>query len=470
MPVEVPSKVDIVTWLINVKHKWQTETEDHWANPSLYPIMREVMHESVHFWQAVGLPYFLRISCSAYRDFQEIRSCAFKQDQQKAIPVDQLHLEPNYLYFTSVLSLNNKYGELSGTDLLEGLARYWDIHLCGMRHAIDRLIAEGKITQADVKEAEKKYGPFFLRDGINFTDSAVRFVFDQERLYSKAYDYTVRTVGRYGYILFPIIGFLALSSGGQSVSKFQKWLNLYKETKPFEISEGNFLMIWKQCLHDSLKWISNKLQERIFSSLSVYNHLREKMTAWQIKSSLPPKFGLLTPHGVLDRYIRNYWQKMQEENPAIDRKDVELHFHNAFCLPGDPFLREVLVNISHPPVIMFSDQKTWIDEKNWGEMSPQLEEELIAFGSQMGAAMALSGMFNAETLQVTCPYTKCPWHTTRLCWKVTFYPDKPENCIMPNLYRTQMNIDLPLAKDWNVGRIEHPVIKQDQQILSIELF
>jgi hypothetical protein len=470
MSLKALSKVDIVTWLINVKHKWQKETENHWANPSLYPFMREVLHESVHFWQAIGLPYFLRVSCRAYRDFQEVRACAFRDNQQKPVPMDQLKLEPNYFYFSSVLGVNYKYGELSGADLLEGLARYWDIHLCGMRHAIDRLIEEGKISQQDVVKAEQKHGNFFLNDGINFTDAAVRFVFDQERLYNKAYDFTVHSTGRYAYILFPIMGFFALSSGGQSVTKFQEWITIWEDTKPFEIPKGNFLKVWRQCFKQAFKWISTDLKEQVYSSLTVYNHLRKKMTAWQIKSSFPSKFGLLTPHGVLDRYIRNYWQLMREKRPTIHDQDVELHFHEAFCLPGDPFFRDILLNIFHPPVIIFSDQKNWLDGKNWGEFTAALEKDLIAFGGQMGSAMALSGMFDAKSLKVSCPHTQCDWHRSKLCWKVLTFPDEAENCIMPNLYQSQMNIDLPLDKDWDIGMIDHPLAKNHSHLLSIELF
>ena len=65
MPSEALSKVDIVSWLINVKHDWRDEKEDHWANPSQYPFMREIIHETVHFWQAIGIPYFLKISVFA---------------------------------------------------------------------------------------------------------------------------------------------------------------------------------------------------------------------------------------------------------------------------------------------------------------------------------------------------------------------------------------------------------------------
>jgi hypothetical protein len=470
MPIEALSKVDIVTWLINVRHKWQEQTEDHWANPSLYPFMREVLHESVHFWQAIGLPYFLKVSCSVYRDFQEVRACAFKDSQDKAIPVNQLQLEQNYLYFSGVLSASHKYGYLSGTDLLEGLARYWDIHLCGLRHAIDRLKDEGKITQQDVEDAQLKYGPFFLSDGINFTDSAVRFVFEQERIYNKAYDFTAKELGRYAYILFPILGFYALSSGGQSVSKFQKWVKIYKETNPFDVPKGNFLEVWRKSFDAAAKWILNDLEEQLYSSLTVYSHLRKKIIAWQMKSTFPANFGILAPHGVLDRYVQSYWLMMKEQHPNINDQDVEIYFHPAFCFPGDPFYRDILLERFHPPVILFSDQKTWLDTKNWGQMTEDLHDELIAFGGQIGCAMALSGMFNADSIKVDCPHKQCQWHRTKLCWKVSSFPDEAKDCIMPDLYRKQMNIDLPTDKDWNVRWIDHPIAKEKSELLSIEMF
>ena len=80
MPHAPSSTVDITTWQIRVRHDWEAETDDHWENPSEHPVMREVLHESVHFWQAVGLPYFLRITCAAYWDFQRVRAAAFGQD------------------------------------------------------------------------------------------------------------------------------------------------------------------------------------------------------------------------------------------------------------------------------------------------------------------------------------------------------------------------------------------------------
>ena len=132
-------------------------------------------------------------------------------------------MTPTARFASGRKKLNHPFGDakLSGGDIIEGLARYWDIHLCGIRQALERIKAEGGASEKEMKEAEEKYGPFFLPDGKQYTDSAVRFVFDVERRYNRAYDFMIETVGREAFILFPIFGFFALSGQGMSVSHFQ---------------------------------------------------------------------------------------------------------------------------------------------------------------------------------------------------------------------------------------------------------
>jgi hypothetical protein len=448
MPDLTGSKVDTVTWLISIGHAWQAESVDHWDNPSLYPFMREVLHETVHFWQAVGTPYLLRLSCGAYRDFQEVRARAFSQDPTRPVPVDQLRLEPGYQYFSGSLRMMHRFGELSGADLIEGLARYWDIHLCGMRQALNRILDEGAATQADIAEAERLHGPFVRPDGINFTDAAVRFIFERERRYNLAYDYAMRHLGREGYILFPVLAYFALSCGKASVSTFLRWVQLFAATRPFVIAPGHFQVAWQRCYEDAFRWITETLAEPVFSPLTVYAQRRKKMLQWVLATQLPSRFGLMNAHGVLDRYMQTYWSWMRHSNPNLPREDVELRFHAAFCLPGNPIYREHLVRGFHPPVVLFEDGSSWFDTTNWGDASAHLEQNLVSFGALMGATMAVTGVFDSERLTVTCPHQTCPWHRTKLCWKVSRFPARAEECPMPDLYKSQLNFDLPHEPSW----------------------
>lgn len=462
MPEEAYNKVDIVSWLINVRHDWEPETEDHWDNPSQYPIMRQILHESVHFWQAVGTPYFSEVSFDAFKDYLRIRSTAYEKSKNDPIPVDLLELEPNRLYFLYYQKIMHRYGELSGADIIEGLARYWDIHLCGVRHMLEGL------DKKEVDDAQLKYGPFFLPDQLHYTDTAFRYVFEEvEARYNKAYKFALDNIGREAFILFPILGFLSLSTS-HSVSNFQKFVKLYAETKPLKIPRGNFLQVWDKIYDDAFKWIKDDLNEPIYSSLTVYNRSRKKLAGWSINSPLVKKLGIIIGHGALDPYIRQYWQFMKFKNPAVPKEDLELHINTGFCLPGNPDYRINLYRGFHPPVILFADGKSWIDQTNWGDRTAGLENELISFGGTMGAAMALSGEFDTNVLKVKCPHISCEWHNTRLCWKVIRFPDQPGNCIMPNLYKTMMYIDLPQDKDWDVGQIERPIQDNREHFLSTE--
>lgn len=469
MPHAPSSTVDITTWQIRVRHDWEAETDDHWENPSEHPVMREVLHESVHFWQAVGLPYFLRITCAAYWDFQRVRAAAFGQDGDSPVPVDQLELEANRLYFGSYVALSHTYGRLSGIDILEGLARYWDLHLCGMRAAIDRLVEEGHTTREEIEAAEKKYGAFFLGDGLNYTDAALRFVFDKERLYYRAYDFAYETLGREAFILFPVLAYLALCAGGQSVTRCQRWMERYSQDKPFEIIRGNFLQVWTKCFEDCVEWIKNDLGERLYSSLTVYSRARAKIGKWSYATPQMYKFGIFPGHGVLDRYLEGYWQLLRMRNPGTGQEDIELLFSPEFCFPGIPANRDLLHRYFHPPVIEFADGNTWLDLQNWGDLADGLVQDLENFGGQLGAAIALAGIYDAEALLVGCPHHDCPWHGTGLCWKVSAYPKKAQDCHMPALYGEQMNLALPEQADWNVGKINRP-INQDNVFLELEIY
>lgn len=469
MAVAATNKVDIVSWLIHVKHAWQKETEDHWANPSLHPFMREVLHESVHFWQAIGLPYFLRISFDAFKDFQRVRAEAIAQQPDAPLPADRLDLEPRRAYFLGYRRLAHQYGELSGADLIEGLARYWDFHLCGVRRALDRLVDEGKATSGDLDVVQGTYGPFFLNDDQHYTDAALRFLFDVESAYYRAYRFTLDTVGREAFILFPVFGFLAMSSGGMSVSTFQRWLQQYAAARPFVIPRGHFFDAWHHTFRAAYRWITEELEEPLYSSLTVYSRLRRKMVHWVLQTPLAHRFGLIAGHGVLDRYLNNYWQWMRAVHPNTADDDVELHLHPAFCLPGIPAYRDVLQTRFHPPVILFSDGKTWLDETNWGLHTPALEEDLLSFGAMLGATMALTGEFPAEAMPVRCPHTTCPWHRSRLCWKVARFPDTAEACPMPDIYRTQLNVDVPADPAWEAGRAQRPIAQDHARLLALEI-
>jgi len=469
MPHAPSSTIDITTWQIRVRHYWEPETEDHWENPSLYPFMREVLHESVHFWQVVGLPYFLRVTCAAYWDFQRVRASAFGQGGDRPVPLDKFELEPNRLYFGPYISLSNVYGQLSGIDILEGLARYWDIHLCGMRAAIDRLLEEGHTSQKEIDAAEAQYGPFFLADGLNYTDAALRFVFDKERLYNKAYGFTHQVMGREAFIVFPIIAYLALCSGGQSVTNFQKWVEKFSEEKPFKIPQGNFLQIWPQCFSSCVDWIIKNLDEKLYSSLTVYAKANQKIGAWGIATPQMHQFGLFNGHGVIDRYLQRYFEIMEVRNPDVHKDDIEIMFSGEFCLPGIPGNRTLLHRFFHPPVIEFADGKTWVDQSNWDGLADGLADDMENFSGELGAAVALTGIYDADSLQVRCPHDDCPWHHTSLCWKVSRYPDHAQNCHMPKLYREQMNLELPLQADWSVSRIDRP-INQENGLLDLEIY
>jgi hypothetical protein len=473
MPAPAANKVDIVTWLINVHHPWQEESDDYWSNPSLYPFMREVLHESVHFWQAVGTPYFLRQSFAAFRDYQEVRDRAVRQGaaEGQPVPIDRLELEPRRTYFLNYQRLNQPYGEgqLSGADLIEGLTRYWDVHLCGMRAALERLVDEGKVSRGEIEAAERRLGPFFRPDGLNYTDAALRFVFENESRYEKAYNFTYNHVGREAFILFPVLGFLALSSGSRSVSNFQRWVILYEETRPFPIPPGgHFFDAWDDCFGRAQRWIMEDLREEIHSSLTVYRHYARKLIGWSLGSSLARRFGLMDGHGILDRYLRKYWWLMRTTYPDVAEDDVELRFHPAFCLPGNPKFRRILTRHLHPPVILFSGGQTWLDQENWRDETPELKEQLRYFGGMLGAAMALTGEFPAPSLKVRCPHTGCPWHATRLCWKVDNYPDRPEDCPMPRLYREQMNLALPATPGWSVAQVDRPIAQERAEIVGTE--
>lgn len=468
MPSEISNKVDIVSWLITVSHPWQPETQDHWDNPSVYPFMREVLHESVHFWQAVGIPYFLRISFEAYRDFQRVRASAVEQSiDNRPVPMDRLRLEENRIYFSGYQRLNRTYGDLAGADIIEGLARYWDIHLCGAREALNRFELEGRISTKDIAAAQLNYGPFYLPDGNNYTDALLNYLFEVETRYNIAYRYIVERIGREAFILFPVLGFLALSAGRMSVSKFQNWVNRFADERPFAIQRGNFILVWNETFKQAFNWITKDLGEPVYSSLTVYRKLSKKMASWSLSSSLARRFGLMASHGVLDRYMRNYGQWVKHDHPELPDEDVELHINPAFCFPGNPIYRELLARNFHPPVILFSEGKAWVDEVNWQNMSDKLSDELSALGAMLGAAMAISGEFGKK-FAVRCPHLTCPWHRTQVCWKVRHFPDKAENCHLPQLYRSQLSLDLPTDADWHVGKIDRLSVNERESLLAVE--
>jgi hypothetical protein len=123
----------------------------------------------------------------------------------------------------------------------------------------------------------------------------------------------------------------------------------------------------------------------------------------------------------------------------------------------------------HPPVIEFADGLAWVDRNNWGDLADGLADDMEKFSGELGAAIALSGIYDAGSLQVGCPHNACPWHATGLCWKVSRFPDHAQQCHMPSLFRSQMNLELPVQAGWNVAKIERP-INNDKLLLNIEIF
>jgi hypothetical protein len=468
MAIPAANRIDLLSWHISVDHPWEAETEDHWRNPSTHVVMREILHESVHFWQAVSTPYLLRLSVGAFRDFLRLRDHAARQSRDgRPVPVDTLKLEDNRYYFLQLHRLHFAYGELSAGDLVEGLARYWDVHLCGARAALERLQAEGKISDDDIRAGEKRLGPFFLPDGFSYSHHLLDFVFEYEARYNRAYKFALERIGPEAFILFPILGFLALGAGSQSVTAFQRWAGAFVQSRPFEIPSGNFLTVWPECFRRAYGWITEQLGEPLYSALTAYSSLCKKMVSWSAGSALAARFGLVTGHGVLDRYLQGYWQWMRERNPDLPKENVELRFDLAFAVPGHPLHRRSLVRRFHPPVVFFEDGPIWRDEVNWPPGGAKPEVELPLFGAMAGAAMALTGEFR-ERLQVRCPHVDCPWHRTQLCWKVDRFPAVAASCRMPALYREQMLIDLPARRDWTAAEVDRPITRERRDLLALE--
>lgn len=463
------NKVDLTSWHITVHHPWEPETDDHWDNPSAHLVMREVLHEAVHFWQAVGTPYLLRLSVGVFRDFLLVRDHALRQSRDgQAVAVDRLQLEDNRHYFGGLFRLTATYGSLSAADLIEGLARYWDIHLCGARAALERLQHEGKVGDAEIQEGQLRLGPFFLPDGVSYSHHLLDFVFEYEARYNRAYRFASEQMGREAFILFPILGFFALSAGERSVSTFQRWVRQFAETRPFEVPRGHFLIVWDTCFRLVFEWIASQLGERVYSALTAYARLRRRMMAWSVQSTLATRFGLVQGHGVLDRYLGNYAHWMQTRNPDTAAEDIELHFDAAFALPGHPLRRRTLTRHFHPPVVFFRDGQVWRDEANWPQPGPQPDAQLPLFGAMVGATMALTGDFNTQ-LRVRCPHAGCPWHRTGLCWKVEFFPADPADCPMPSLYHEQLLLALPEQPEWHAGLIDRAITRERDRMLEIEL-
>jgi hypothetical protein len=191
----IPSRIDPLSWAIFVDQAYpETPPEELWNYPSKYPVMQPVIHETVHFWHSISTLQGIRLAFDCLKSMNALRFAARQG-------IDLLHIDAGWTldgyrpfealkeFSVTGIQVKDPLGGTSGErrephlspfQLFEGLARYWD------------LVISAGLT----------------------TDKIISALIDQEAAtYSKAYHYAYETIGDAAFILFPLLGYLALCAG-----------------------------------------------------------------------------------------------------------------------------------------------------------------------------------------------------------------------------------------------------------------
>lgn len=413
------SRIDPLSWAIFVDlPNPGDDLLKFWSYPSKYPHLSPLIHETIHFWHSISTTQGIKLAFDCLKSMNAMRFAAKKGLDLRNIGPDW-NFEGYYPFSfykefltpgikKNILSLEGEAERIapfiSTFHIFEGIARYWDL-----------LITKGYTVNGIISELIHQENPN----------------------YSAAYAYAYDIIGESSFILFPIFGYLALCSE-EPTSCFSFTLNNFKNSG-FSIPKGNFQDVWLIAFEETFNW--GGVFPQFFAPMSTYKNEHRRYVNWKIKySDLIPEDFSLTGHPILEDSVQNMMGLARKLRPDLTDYDREVMIFSEFVFPGNPDFRKTLINHFPPPVVTFSDGKSWINPTlNFSDKPDFFAKSMKEFSMLMGAVFGLAKRAEGKSMHHNCPLTDCPHHHLGICGYVHEFPKSYQGCRFFNILNHEFN-------------------------------
>lgn len=410
------ARIDPLSWGIRIDEPAPKVDEplDAWKQPGRFPVMRKVLHESVHFWHSVSTDFGIRLAFDSLKSMNSLRLAAARGEDLTKIGPDwtfdgyrPFTLLDEYRPFTilpdgSQLRSSVSTG-LSAIQIFEGLARFWD---------------------------------HFIPTGLPF-EELDREMSSENELYGEAYRLANRKLGAFAPHFFPIIGYLSLcNEANNPASLFVESLNSCSRLiQDNELdADAHPIEAWHQVWQLSAQ--GKVMIRRPNAPLTTYQQWMKRLTSWKSRYTadlLKMGDSWIGGHPILEPYANAVFSVLSDSHPNMDRRQVEEQVPFFCAVPGILSNYQTLVLRMPPPLITFSNGIRWITPPPRRQDSKTFGEGLRLFSDMMGAALGLISKARGATWDNACSCTTCPVHEKNLCVSVLEYPPTHGSCNFKSL-------------------------------------
>ena len=361
-----------VSLIIDTAAPWRQAHSSVLRQPSAWhpQLSRVVVHETVHYWQQLSQGFLARMAEEDWRRLQVFKDSG---EIQPAGPLRHRYVEVN------------PHTGFSAHDLVESLARFWDVHIMGPPDLIEAELREtGRFTQPEVVDRfrdPKKRGLLWEEaEKSGYSDLAYDLAMEMAAgSYAKPYLLLrEQTNPMSANVLFPIFGHAALHTA-DPVAFFNK---LVETALPkFEFPRG--------------KAIEELWRDAYFPCFAEATRLHKTDTGEYFKpADVTIEQGALMEHpgyrfafharGALADFILTYAEEefyiAPDNLPAEARAIITIDFLHA-C-PGIPNNRAAnLLAFTAPPCVRFLEGKRWVLGKVFkNESDPNVKIDGVDLG------------------------------------------------------------------------------------------
>ena len=314
--------------------------------PAYYdiPYLRVYVHETLHFWQMLSVGFVTNLGIQEWDDLLEF-------EPSGKVPKDA----------DLKLLLREQHSELgfSAMDLIEALARYWDIHILGpvklQEWSSVKRSYEGPISTQRVRDPSETPRPYFAGE----FDALMK----AEDTYAEPYRLALARWGsQKSVVLFPLVGYCALQTKRpvrvftSAIAQLEKDITLPVRFSIHDEWRRNFPIVYKRCNEIALSETGAVLTP-----------------GWDVlsRSKLIDQHPVMQHHKALLNGAMGLW----------GRSEMELYF----AIPGDPEARGHLIAAFLPPVTLFRNG-CWAVNSQLTELALKTGNPRILDATRLAAA------------------------------------------------------------------------------------
>jgi hypothetical protein len=301
-------------------------SDEYMQGPAYYdiPLLRVYAHEFLHFWQLLSHGFFANMALSEWSDL---------------IQFENTHVvgKPSKIY-SEFYRVDVETG-YSAYDIVECLARYWDIHILGPEKLREWIIGKDLY---DRSFSTKRILPSY-REPKSYSGRDFDSLVSSEEGYTRPYLAIVNRLGSFAAaIFFPLLAHFSLQTR-QPATVFKIALTYFEKyidtrllvSAAIKVNGSNSVNEAWRMYYEAVRDIVGRIYAELFFGASLTSGLKPLLKGAQGNE-------LFKYYGTL---LLDYSQKVRSA------RDYSLDFY--FATPGDPESRSVLLSAFQPPLVLF---------------------------------------------------------------------------------------------------------------------